>query len=112
YPRFQEHLAAFRALGFRFAVDDAGSGYAGLGTIANLAPDYIKLDISLISDIDSNFLKQNLVETMLNFAEGQGARVVADGVGRREDLGPLREFGVHPAQASPFRRPGGVRAAA
>ncbi|HEY0672418.1 MAG TPA: EAL domain-containing protein, partial [Longimicrobiales bacterium] len=51
YPRFQEYLAAFREQGFRFAVDDAGSGYAGLGSIANLAPDYIKLDISLISNI-------------------------------------------------------------
>ena len=41
YPRFQEYLKAFRERGFRFAVDDAGSGYAGLGSIANLAPDYI-----------------------------------------------------------------------
>ena len=44
--------AAFRERGFKFAVDDAGSGYAGLGSIANLAPDYIKLDISLIANID------------------------------------------------------------
>src|SRR5690606_27119613 len=62
YPRFQNYLAELRERGFRFAVDDAGSGYAGLGSIANLAPDYIKLDISLISNIDTNFLKQNLVE--------------------------------------------------
>ncbi|HEX7091826.1 MAG TPA: EAL domain-containing protein [Longimicrobiales bacterium] len=113
YPRFQEHLAAFRALGFRFAVDDAGSGYAGLGSIANLAPDYIKLDISLISDIDSNFLKQNLVETMVGFAEGQGAQVVAEGVERPEELETIRQLGVHLAQGFLFKRPGeGERAAA
>lgn len=113
YPRFREHLAAFRALGFRFAVDDAGSGYAGLGSIANLAPDYIKLDISLISDIDSNFLKQNLVETMVNFAEGQGARVVAEGVERPEEFETIRELGVHLAQGFLFKRPdSGVSAAA
>ncbi len=112
YPRFQEHLTAFRALGFRFAVDDAGAGYAGLGSIANLAPDYIKLDISLISDIDSNFLKQNLVETMVSFAEGQGARVVAEGVERPEELETIRELGVHLAQGFLFRRPGSVSAAA
>ena len=41
--------SAFRERGFRFAVDDAGSGYAGLGSIANLEPDFIKLDISLIN---------------------------------------------------------------
>ncbi|MGQ0815053.1 MAG: EAL domain-containing protein [Gemmatimonadota bacterium] len=105
YPRFQEYLAAFREQGFRFAVDDAGSGYAGLGSIANLAPDYIKLDISLIANIDSNFLKQNLVETMVNFADGQGALVIAEGVERREEFETVKELGVHYTQGFLFHRP-------
>ena len=105
YPRFQEYLAAFREMGFRFAVDDAGSGYAGLGSIANLAPDYIKLDISLISNIDTNFLKQNLVETMVNFADGQGAQVIAEGVERREEFETVKELGVHYTQGFLFHRP-------
>jgi EAL domain-containing protein (putative c-di-GMP-specific phosphodiesterase class I) len=105
YPRFQGYLADFRARGFRFAVDDAGSGYAGLGSIANLAPDYIKLDISLISNIDTNFLKQNLVETMVNFAETQGAQVIAEGVERREEFETIRNLGVHLTQGFLFHRP-------
>jgi EAL domain-containing protein (putative c-di-GMP-specific phosphodiesterase class I)/GGDEF domain-containing protein len=105
YPRFQEYLKNFRARGFRFAVDDAGSGYAGLGSIANLAPDYIKLDISLISSIDTNFLKQNLVETMVQFAEGQGAQVIAEGVERPEEFETIRELGVHYTQGFLFHRP-------
>lgn len=105
YPRFQEYLAAFREMGFRFAVDDAGSGYAGLGSIANLAPDYIKLDISLIANIDSNFLKQNLVETMVNFADQQGALVIAEGVERREEFETVKELGVHYVQGFLFHRP-------
>jgi EAL domain-containing protein (putative c-di-GMP-specific phosphodiesterase class I)/GGDEF domain-containing protein len=105
YPRFQEYLAAFRERGFRFAVDDAGSGYAGLGSIANLAPDYIKLDISLISNIDTNFLKQNLVETMVGFAEGQGAIVIAEGVERREEFETIKQLGVHLTQGFLFHRP-------
>ena len=105
YPRFQEYLAAFRERGFRFAVDDAGSGYAGLGSIANLAPDYIKLDISLISNIDTNFLKQNLVETMVNFADGQGAMVIAEGVERREEFETVKELGVHFTQGFLFHKP-------
>ncbi|MEX2281734.1 MAG: EAL domain-containing protein [Gemmatimonadota bacterium] len=105
YPRFQEYLAAFRERGFKFAVDDAGSGYAGLGSIANLAPDYIKLDISLISNIDTNFLKQNLVETLVNFANGQGAMVIAEGVERKEEFETVRELGVHLTQGFFFHRP-------
>ncbi len=105
YPRFQEYLAAFRERGFRFAVDDAGSGYAGLGSIANLAPDYIKLDISLISNIDTNFLKQNLVETMVSFAETQGAQVIAEGIERREEFETVRSLGVHLTQGFLFHEP-------
>ena len=105
YPRFQEYLAGFRERGFKFAVDDAGSGYAGLGSIANLAPDYIKLDISLISNIDTNFLKQNLVETLVSFANGQGAQVIAEGVERWEEFETVKELGVHLTQGFLFHRP-------
>jgi EAL domain-containing protein (putative c-di-GMP-specific phosphodiesterase class I)/GGDEF domain-containing protein len=105
YPRFQEYLKAFRARGFRFAVDDAGSGYAGLGSIANLEPDYIKLDISLIANIDTNFLKQNLVETMVSFANTQGTQVIAEGVERREEFETVKQLGVHFTQGFLFHRP-------
>ena len=105
YPQFQEYLKTFRERGFRFAVDDAGSGYAGLGSIANLDPDYIKLDISLISNIDTNFLKQNLVETLVTFAENHGAKVVAEGVERREEFEAVRQLGVHLTQGFLFHKP-------
>ena len=105
YPRFQEYLKYFRDQGFKFAVDDAGSGYAGLGSIANLAPDYIKLDISLISNIDTNFLKQNLVETLVQFANTHGAKVVAEGVERREEFETVKQLGVHLTQGFLFHKP-------
>lgn len=106
YPKFQGYLADFRERGFRFAVDDAGSGYAGLGSIANLAPDFIKLDISLISGIDSNFMKQNLVETMVQFANDHGIQVIAEGVEREEEYDAVRSLGVHLTQGFLFHEPG------
>jgi EAL domain-containing protein (putative c-di-GMP-specific phosphodiesterase class I)/GGDEF domain-containing protein len=102
YPKFQGYLAEFRARGFRFAVDDAGSGYAGLGSIANLAPDFIKLDISLISGIDTNFMKQNLVETMVSFANDHGIKVIAEGVEREDEYDAVRRLGVHFTQGFLF----------
>ncbi|MGH7458337.1 MAG: EAL domain-containing protein [Longimicrobiaceae bacterium] len=105
YPKFQEYLKEFRQRGFRFAVDDAGSGYAGLGSIANLEPDFIKLDISLISDIDSNFMKQNLVETMVNFANEHDIKVIAEGVEREEEWQAVKELGVHFTQGFLFHEP-------
>jgi EAL domain-containing protein (putative c-di-GMP-specific phosphodiesterase class I) len=105
YPAFQEYLRVFREQGFRFAVDDAGSGYAGLGSIANLAPDYIKLDISLISGIDTNFMKQNLVETMVTFANEHGIKVIAEGVEREEEYETVKGLGVHLTQGFLFHQP-------
>ena len=105
YPKFKERLKAFRERGVRFAVDDAGSGYAGLGSIANLEPDFIKLDISLISCIDTNFIKQNLVETMVRFANDQGAKVIAEGVERSEEFETVKGLGVHLVQGFFLHRP-------
>jgi EAL domain-containing protein (putative c-di-GMP-specific phosphodiesterase class I)/GGDEF domain-containing protein len=102
YPKFQGYLADFRARGFRFAVDDAGSGYAGLGSIANLAPDFIKLDISLISGIDTNYMKQNLVETMVQFANDHGIQVIAEGVEREDEYEAVKRLGVHLTQGFLF----------
>jgi EAL domain-containing protein (putative c-di-GMP-specific phosphodiesterase class I) len=98
YPKFRGRLKDFRDRGYRFAVDDAGSGYAGLGSIANLEPDFIKLDISLINGIDANFIKQNLVETMVRFANDQGAKVIAEGVERAEEYESVKQLGVHLVQ--------------
>jgi EAL domain-containing protein (putative c-di-GMP-specific phosphodiesterase class I)/GGDEF domain-containing protein len=105
YPKFQGYLAEFRARGFRFAVDDAGSGYAGLGSIANLSPDFIKLDISLISGIDTNFMKQNLVETMVSFANDHGIQVIAEGVEREDEYEAVKRLGVHLTQGFFFHNP-------
>jgi EAL domain-containing protein (putative c-di-GMP-specific phosphodiesterase class I)/GGDEF domain-containing protein len=105
YPKFRERLRIFRERGFRFAVDDAGSGYAGLGSIANLEPDFIKLDISLINAIDTNFIKQNLVETMVKFANDHGAMVIAEGVERAEEFKAVKELGVHLVQGFFLHRP-------
>ena len=106
YPKFRERLKAFREQGYRFAVDDAGSGYAGLGSIANLEPDFIKLDMSLINCIDTNFIKQNLVETMVKFANDMGAMVIAEGVERAEEMDTVKSLGVHLVQGFFIHHPG------
>ena len=105
YPKFRSRLKAFREKGYRFAVDDAGSGYAGLGSIANLEPDFIKLDMSLINCIDTNFIKQNLVETMVRFANDQKAMVIAEGVERAEEFEMVKALGVHLVQGFYVHRP-------
>jgi EAL domain-containing protein (putative c-di-GMP-specific phosphodiesterase class I) len=98
YPKFRGRLKEFRDRGYRFAVDDAGSGYAGLGSIANLEPNFIKLDISLINCIDVNFIKQSLVEKMVGFGNDQNAMVIAEGVETAEEYETVKQLGVHLVQ--------------
>ncbi|HEU4563629.1 MAG TPA: EAL domain-containing protein, partial [Gemmatimonadaceae bacterium] len=63
-------------------------------------------DISLINSIDTNFIKQNLVETMVRFAEEHGAQVIAEGVERAEELEAVKRLGVHLVQGFYLHRPG------
>ena len=108
YPLFRDQLRVFREAGFRFAVDDAGSGYAGLGSIANLEPDFIKLDISLITGIDENFIKQNLVETMVRFANDQNAQVIAEGVETAEEFEAVKVESLNEVHAELLHRSGSL----
>ena len=112
YPKFRGRLKDFRDRGYRFAVDDAGSGYAGLGSIANLEPDFIKLDISLINGIDTNFIKQSLVEKMVGFGNDQKAMVIAEGVETAEEYETVKQLGVHLVQGFYLHPPAPERAAA
>ncbi|MDO8502780.1 MAG: EAL domain-containing protein [Gemmatimonadaceae bacterium] len=111
YPKFRGRLKDFRDRGYRFAVDDAGSGYAGLGTIANLEPNFIKLDISLINCIDVNFIKQSLVEKMVGFGNDQNAMVIAEGVETAEEYETVKQLGVHLVQGFYLHPPAPERAA-
>jgi EAL domain-containing protein (putative c-di-GMP-specific phosphodiesterase class I) len=76
----RERLTRLRALGFTLAVDDLGAGHAGLTSFATLEPEIIKLDETLIRDIDSNGVKRTVVDGMIGLAHELKVVVVAEGV--------------------------------
>ncbi|HMI94357.1 MAG TPA: EAL domain-containing protein, partial [Polyangiales bacterium] len=57
-------IATLRALGFRLAVDDLGAGYAGLTSFAQLEPEIVKLDMSLVRDVQSSPTKRKIIRSM------------------------------------------------
>jgi EAL domain-containing protein (putative c-di-GMP-specific phosphodiesterase class I)/DNA-binding NarL/FixJ family response regulator len=105
FDLFKDYLAPLREQGYRIALDDLGSGYSGLTSLAMLEPDFIKFDMALIRDIDKHQVKQNLVRTMIAFAEDSGASVVAEGVETRAEALTLMELGCHSLQGYYFARP-------
>lgn len=105
-PDLAKTLNLLRALGYRIAVDDLGSGYAGLSSFSDLKPDIAKLDMSLIRGIDTCRMRQSLVRCMLEVCrEDLGTRVVCEGIETVAEYQTLRQLGADLLQGYLFARP-------
>lgn len=98
-------LYAYRKQGFKTAIDDFGSGYAGLNLLADFQPDLIKLDMELIRGIDQDSVRQVLVDGTLQMCR-LGVDVIAEGVETREELAVLKDMGIQLFQGYLLARPG------
>jgi EAL domain-containing protein (putative c-di-GMP-specific phosphodiesterase class I) len=98
-------VKALRRIGFGFAIDDAGAGYASFTLIAALRPSIIKIDREIAYGIARDDAKQALVEAFVSFGRRIGARLVAEGIEKRADLAMLTALGVHLGQGYLIGRP-------
>ena len=94
-----------RSYGIKIALDDFGSGYANFSHILNLPVDYIKIDASLISDIDRNHNSRIMVETIVDLAKKLHVLTIAEFVSSQEILEVVTELGVDYAQGFHLGRP-------
>lgn len=99
-------FATLRGLGFRLAVDDLGAGYAGLTAFAQLQPEVVKLDMSLIRGVDAEPTKRKLIESMTRLCHELGMLVIAEGVETRSERDTLIAAGCDLFQGYLFARPG------
>ena len=98
YDALNAALDRVRGLGVRLAIDDAGAGFASLRHILQLAPDFVKLDHTLIDDIERDRSHQALAAGLISFAQKIDATIVAEGIERNAQLRALRELGVNCGQ--------------
>ena len=98
-------VKAIRRLGFGFAVDDAGAGYASFSLIASLKPTVIKIDRDIAHGIARDDAKQALVEAFVSFGRRIGARLLAEGIEKRADLATLTALGVDLGQGYLIGKP-------
>lgn len=94
-----------RAMGYRIALDDLGQGYAGLSSFVSLAPDIVKLDMSLIRGITENPLQQKLVRSMVSLCTDLGSLVVAEGIETVGERAMASDLGCHLLQGYHLGRP-------
>lgn len=102
---FREVLSRFRQQNFRIAVDDVGTGYSNLTSLAEIEPDYLKFDNVFVRGIDRRRTKQDLLEALLSFARKMKTQVIAEGIETREELKVLQNLGVPYGQGFLLARP-------
>lgn len=84
----------YAAMGCTIAVDDYGSGYSNSSALVELSPDIIKIDRTLITNINQNVRKQHLLSGIVDFAKLNGIKVLAEGVETREEMAIVIRRGV------------------
>lgn len=102
---FKDTIRHYKSQGYNIAVDDAGSCYSGLNLICDIVPHYLKLDISLIHNIDKDAIKYAMVKSLVEFANLTKIQLIAEGIECEEELKTLLKLGVHNGQGFFLRTP-------
>ena len=99
-------VAELRELGFRIAIDDLGGGHARMGTFTPLDTDFVKLDMSLVRDVDKHKMKQRLIGSVTQLCREQGTQVIGEGVETEAEAQVLYDLGCDLLQGYVIARPG------
>jgi EAL domain-containing protein (putative c-di-GMP-specific phosphodiesterase class I) len=98
-------LGALRARGAAIAIDDVSTGYAGLLRLAQMRPDYVKVDRQVVSGVGDSIAQAAVLEALVTLSHRLGAAVIGEGVETFADLDALAEFDVDYAQGHALGRP-------
>jgi EAL domain-containing protein (putative c-di-GMP-specific phosphodiesterase class I) len=98
-------LQSLRDLGYRFALDDLGAGYAGLSGFTVLDPAVVKLDISLVRNVHLESTKLSVIKAMVNLCQELNITVVSEGIETAEERDALVAVGCDLLQGFLFARP-------
>jgi len=102
---WEKSIEAIARRGFSIAVDDLGSGYSSLSVLAELQPRFIKIDMSIVRDIDRIPRKQRLFDLLCRFADATDTLVVAEGIETEAEATTIKSCGAHLMQGYWFARP-------
>ena len=108
----EHHLAVtqeWRANGYRFAFDDFGVGFISLPFLADLEPEYIKLDrLTILQAVASDEFRKFLNHVVLGLRQYAPQGIVAEGIETEEELAVVEQIGIHIVQGYLFGEPGPI----
>lgn len=105
YAAVKDFIAIVKKLGGKIAIDDFGSGYSNFEHILRLNVDYIKIDASMIKNIDNDKNSEIIVDTIVGFAKKLGIKTIAEYVHSEGVFNKVRELGVDMSQGFYFSAP-------
>ncbi|MFZ3100749.1 MAG: bifunctional diguanylate cyclase/phosphodiesterase, partial [Desulfitobacteriaceae bacterium] len=105
FETFRDALGHYRKQGYLIALDDVGAGYSSLQSVAELHPDFLKVDRSLIKGVNADPIKWALLETFVTFSKRIGCRIIAEGVETAEEMRTVVQLGVDYVQGFFVARP-------
>ena len=101
----KRHAPGFSGM---FALDDYGSGYSNEGSLLELAPRFIKVDISIIRGIDSDPDKQQILRNVVHYAQPRSMQIIAEGVETAAEMRTVIDLGADLLQGYFLARPAAV----
>lgn len=104
--RFLETVDHFRREGLRLSIDDFGAGFAGLNLLTRFQPDSVKIDMSIVRDIDVNGPRQAIVHGIIRTCIDLGIDLVAEGIESEAEFDWCRAEGIGFGQGYYIARPG------
>ena len=105
YKEVIEFINEVKKTGAKISIDDFGTGYSNFEYIMKLKVDYIKIDASMIKDIDKNINSQMVTETIIDFAKKMNIQTIAEFVHSQSVFDVVREMGIDFAQGYYFGKP-------
>lgn len=108
FSTFRQAVQFLKRSGFKVALDDVGSAYAGLRVVSEIAPDLIKLDMQLTRGADNDHVKRQLIGAVAKFCTDVGVPLIVEGVETKEELQAVQALGIHLAQGFLFGPPAEV----
>ena len=105
FKLIQKNLTLLKNMGFHIALDDFGSGYANFRYLINLDIDILKIDGTIIKDLDKDEMAYSVVKAIVAFTKNMDMKVVAEQVETKEEFDAVKELGVDYIQGYYLGRP-------
>lgn len=105
YEIFEDFIKQYRKMGVKIAIDDFGTGYSNFSHITTIRPDYLKIDASLIKDIDTNSDSFELVKSITAFSKALNMKTIAEYVHSQKVFEIAYELGIDEFQGYYFNEP-------